>query len=468
MGGISRTETYKGYRFDIGGHRFFTKVSAVEKFWREILPNDFIKRDRLSRIYYQGKFYSYPLELGNALGNLGPFRSARICASYLRAKIKTPYKNEKSLEEWVINRFGRELYLTFFKTYTEKVWGIPCSEIRADWAAQRIRGMSLKRAVLNAIGVKDDTKSLIRQFDYPTLGPGMMWDRCAEVIEAEGGEVRRGAEVTAIEHEDGKVKAVCVRYRDGREERIVTGRVINSMPISLLVQRLDPLPPERVLRAAKGLHYRDFLIVVLILKQKDVFPDNWIYVHSPEVTVGRIQNFKNWSPAMVPDENMTALGMEYFCNETDEFWKRDDGDLIKQAAQELEKIGLGKAADAIDGCVIRQKKAYPVYDSTYKSNVAVLKDYITTFDANLQTVGRAGMHRYNNQDHSMLTAMLAVENFYGAKHDLWSVNVERSYHEDFTTSSERKSAEEAATSDPRRELVGTKKKGGEALAVPST
>lgn len=434
VGGISRTETYKGYRFDIGGHRFFTKVGEVQEIWQEILGNEFIKVPRLSRIYYQGKFYNYPLSLFNTLSNLGILRSFVILLSYFKAKFKAklnPNRKLETFEDWVCDRFGVRLYRTFFKTYTEKVWGIPCYKIQADWAAQRIQGMSLKRAVINALFGSQNAKSLIKEFDYPLLGPGMMWERCQEILDSQSSPVQLHTSVTRIERQGTRIKSITARQGD-RTIELTGDHFISTMPVTALVHRLNPLPPEEVLQAARRLKYRDFLIVSLIINQKNLFPDNWIYIHSPEFKVGRIQNFKNWSPAMVPDASKTCLGMEYFCSEGDDLWEMSDTELIELASREAIDLNLGiKPGDIEDGVVIRQHKAYPVYDGEYRKNLQVIQDYMETFD-NLQTVGRNGMHRYNNQDHSMLTGLLAAKNVLGEEHDLWNVNVERSYHEDFT------------------------------------
>jgi protoporphyrinogen oxidase len=434
VGGISRTETYKDYRFDIGGHRFFTKVYEVQAIWKEILGRDFIQVPRLSRIYYDGKFYDYPLSLFRTLKNLGPVCSFLILISYLKAKLKKFLASDfepETFEEWVTDCFGRRLYRIFFKTYTEKVWGIPCSQIRADWAAQRIQNMSLKRAVINAVFGSQNAKSLIKEFDYPRLGPGMMWERCQEIVETQGSPVHLNTEVIRVERVGTRITKVVARQGD-RTFELTGDHFINSMPVSALMFRLDPLPPDEVLAAARGLKYRDFLIVSLIINRDHLFPDNWLYIHSPEFRVGRIQNFKNWSPAMVPERGKTCLGMEYFCSEGDALWEMTSSQLVELATQEIVDLNLGvKPGDVEDGCVIRQKKAYPVYDGEYRQHLQVLQAYVETFE-NLQTVGRNGMHRYNNQDHSMLTAILAVKNLLGEKHDLWNVNVERSYHESFT------------------------------------
>jgi protoporphyrinogen oxidase len=433
VGGISRTEVYKGYRFDIGGHRFFTKVQEVQRFWYEILADDFIKVPRLSRIYYQNKFFNYPLSLFNTLSNLGVFTSAAILISYLKAKVRARLKPQEpeTFEDWVTDRFGARLYRIFFKTYTEKVWGIPCNKIQADWAAQRIQGMSLKRAVLNAAFGSQNAKSLIKEFDYPRLGPGMMWERCQEILDSQGSPVHLNTSVKAVHRDGDRITHITAQQGDKTIE--LTGdHFISTMPVTALLHKLSPQPPEHVLAAARGLKYRDFLIVSLIINQTDLFPDNWIYIHSPDFKVGRIQNFKNWSPEMVPDLSKTCLGMEYFCSEGDSLWEMSDRDLIALASREAVNLGLGvQPGDVEDGVVIRQFKAYPVYDGEYRKHLEVIQAYVSTL-TNLQTVGRNGMHRYNNQDHSMLTAMLAVRNILGEQHDLWNVNTERSYHEEFT------------------------------------
>ena len=429
VGGIARTETYKGYRFDIGGHRFYTKVAAVQQLWQEVLGNDFIKVPRLSRIYYRGKFFNYPISAFNTLFNLGIFESLLILLSYLKVRI-WPLPEETTFEQWVINRFGERLYKTFFKTYTEKVWGIPCSEIQADWAAQRIKGLSLTTAIINALFGSNDTKTLIKEFDYPALGPGMMWEKFAEAVENKDGKVYLDTKVISFEREGNMIKSITAE-QNGELVQYSADNFITSMPISALIARMKPQPPEEVLHAARSLKYRDFLIVALIVDRPNLFPDNWIYIHSPEVKVGRIQNFKNWSAALVPDVSKTCLGMEYFCSVGDEIWEMSDAELIELATRELVGLGLATTAEVEDGVVIRQLKAYPVYDGEYRAHLQVLEGFLKGME-NLQTIGRNGMHRYNNQDHSMLTGILAVRNILGEKHDLWDVNTERSYYEDFS------------------------------------
>ena len=427
VGGIARTETYRGYRFDIGGHRFYTKVAEIEQLWQDWLGPELLQVPRLSRIFYEGRFYAYPLQLPNVVRNLGLFESARMTSSYLRARLQ-PAAPEETLEDWVVNRFGQRLYRTFFKTYTEKVWGLPCSVIRADWAAQRIRGLSFTRAVSHALFRNGQTTSLVGRFLYPRLGPGQMWEKAADLVKAAGGAVHLGSRVVALHHRQGRVIEATMEGGDGRRT-VPVSDVISTMPLPALARALDPAPDRATLDAAGRLRFRDFLIVVLIVKGRDLFPDNWLYIHSPDVRVGRIQNFKNWSAAMVPDPATTSLGMEYFCSADDDVWRRSDEDLIAMAASEIGTLGLAPGAALVDGCVIRQPRAYPVYDDTYRTQVDRIRLGLSGL-TNLQTVGRNGMHRYNNQDHSMLTGLLAARNVLGERHDLWDVNTERSYYEE--------------------------------------
>lgn len=436
VGGISRTVNYKGYHFDIGGHRFFTKVTAVEQLWKEVLsPDEFLHRQRLSRIYYNQKFFHYPLKPLNAFLGLGVMNSCLIVASYLWARM-FPKLPEDNFECWVSNRFGWRLYQTFFKTYTEKVWGMPAHTIAAEWAAQRIKGLSLLVAMKNAVlksGSSGDgvVKTLIDSFDYPQRGPGMMWERITELVRKHGSEVLIGTEVDAVCCRGNRVETVLIN-RGGRRESVRGDEFISTMPLRELIQKLDPPAPSEVAQAAASLNYRDFLTVALILNKADLFPDNWIYIHDPKVSVGRIQNFKNWSPYMVPDQNKTCLGLEYFCFEGDGLWTMTDTDLIELGARELEVIGLAKKNEVEDGVVVRMPKAYPVYDDKYRDALKVIRQFLGRFE-NIQVVGRNGMHRYNNQDHSMLTAMLAIENMLGARHDLWEVNADQEYHEETTS-----------------------------------
>lgn len=427
VGGISRTVVFDGFRVDIGGHRFFTKLPEVQRFWKEIMGDQFLRRPRRSRIFYREQFYDYPLKISNALGNLGPYEAFRILISYVKWQVR-PHKVEESFEEWVMNRFGGRLYMHFFRTYTEKVWGIDPRHIRADWAAQRIKSLTLMGAVKKSLTGKSDAVSLIEEFDYPRLGPGQMWEACADALEERGQSVRLNHYVTSLERADNRLVALTVEGPDG-PFRMEADDFINSMPVRDLIKCITPPPPPRVVEAAERLNYRDFLIVALVIDDADPFEDNWIYVHSDDVRVGRIQNFRAWSADMVPNDHQAAVGMEYFCNEGDDLWSMNDEDLIAFAAREIETIGLSKADLVSNGHVIRQQKAYPVYDNEYAAAIDVIKEWLSGIE-NLQTVGRNGLHRYNNQDHSMLTAMLAVQNLLGADHDLWTVNVERSYHEE--------------------------------------
>ena len=438
VGGISRTVENEGWRFDIGGHRFFTKVPPVERFWHEVLPDeDFMLRPRMSRIYYGGRFYDYPLRAFNALGNLGVLEAFRCVASYVWVRIRPP-KDQTSFEGWTAARFGWRLYRTFFKTYTEKLWGVPASEIKADWAAQRIKNLSLGKAIWNALLPKRKPTaitSLIEEFQYPKLGPGMMWERCRDLVEAAGIPVSMRSPVVSIEHEGGEAVAVVVDTPTGRE-RVAASHVISSMPLSELVQAMDPPAPPEVLQAATDLHYRDFLTVALVVPAERGFPDNWIYIHYPGVRVGRIQNFGSWSPYMVKD-GRTCLGMEFFVFEGDDLWSMADADLVTLATKELAEIGLADVADVERGFVVRMRKAYPVYDELYSQAVDTIRSWLDREVRNVHPVGRNGMHRYNNQDHSMYTAMLTVENILtGSSHDVWSVNVEAEYHEETATKSQ--------------------------------
>jgi protoporphyrinogen oxidase len=432
VGGLSRTENYKNFHFDMGGHRFFTKSEQVNQMWREILGEDLLLRPRLSRIYYNHKFFNYPLKPLNALLGLGIVQAMLVVLSYLRWQL-FPYPVEDTFEQWVTNRFGRRLFLTFFKAYTEKLWGIPCTELKAEWAAQRIKDLSLKTAIVSMFLKPQTTiKTLIEEFHYPRFGPGMLWNAVKREIERRNGTVCLNSEVIKINRCGNLIESVVVRC-DGHEEVIRGTDFISSMPVSEFIKKLDPPAPRPVLTAAEQLHYRDFLTVCLIVNKSQLFPDNWIYVHDPSVKVGRIQNFKNWSPDMIPDPTKTSLGLEYFCNEGDELWNLLDADLISLAKRELERIGLARAQDVEEGCVFRVEKSYPVYDSDYRNCLGTVRGFVESLD-NFQTIGRNGLHRYNNQDHAMLTGMLAVRNMVlGEQHDLWSVNGEQEYHEEIRT-----------------------------------
>lgn len=433
VGGISRTVNCDGWRFDIGGHRFFTKSTAVSEIWDEILsPEDFLTRPRLSRIFYDGKFFQYPLKAGNALRNLGVIEAVRCLLSYAWVQIRPP-KDQSKFEGYVAAKFGWRLYHTFFKTYTEKVWGVEATQIEADWAAQRIKNLNLSKAIITSLwptSKSQNVTSLIDEFKYPKFGPGMMWESCAALVTKQGGEIELNSAVTKIVHENGLATEVMTNAN----KKTSTHRckaVISSMPLSQLIQIMDPPPPAEVCHAASQLRYRDFLTVALVVPKHAGFPDNWIYIHSPLVKVGRIQNFASWSPYMVPESSKTCLGLEYFVNAGDDLWLASEQELVALATAEMQTLGLLNPDSVERGFVVRMPKAYPMYDSSYQRNVNTLRDWLKTHAKNVFPVGRNGMHRYNNQDHSMYTAMLTVENLLqGSNHDVWTVNVDSNYHEE--------------------------------------
>jgi protoporphyrinogen oxidase len=438
VGGISRTVEHNGFRFDIGGHRFFSRSKEVVDLWNEILPDDFIERPRMSRIYYEGKFYSYPLRAFEALGNLGLVRSALCMLSFAKAKL-LPNRQVKSFEDWTVNAFGRKLYSIFFKTYTEKVWGMPCDAMSADWAAQRIKGLSLWGAVVDGLKrslglnkVPNDgmqTKTLLESFRYPRLGPGMMWDAARDRIVERGGHVMMGHALRQLTFNGATQRWTVAATHGDAAVAINAAHVISSAPMRELASRLHPLPAT--LPEAANLKYRDFLTVALMIRSPDLFPDNWIYIHDPKVKVGRIQNFRSWSPEMVPDPAIACVGLEYFCFEGDGLWSSSDEELIALATAEMAALGLCDPAHVEGGAVVRQEKAYPVYDEDYAQNVDMLRREIEARYPTLHCVGRNGMHRYNNQDHAMMTAMLTVRNIEaGARvYDIWAVNEDAEYHE---------------------------------------
>ena len=438
VGGISRTVGYRGYRFDIGGHRFFSKSQEVEDLWTEILGSDMLQRRRSSKIYYRGQFYAYPLKPFEALSKLGVIESCLCVLSFVAAQIH-PTRNPKSFEEWVVNQFGARLFRIFFKTYTEKVWGMSCKEISADWAAQRIKGLSLGSAIKNAVRLKARSrhrpqvvKSLIDTFRYPRLGPGMMWETCAKKVQSMGSEVLLGRGVVGCRWDAETMSwTVTARTADGGLEEHRGEHLISSMPLRQLVEQIAPRLPEAALQAGRSLRYRDFLTVGLILSERNRFGDNWIYIPDPSVKVGRIQNYKSWSPEMVPDPEYCCYGLEYFCFEGDGLWKMADQDLLALATKELEQVQLAAASDVLDGRVIRQPKAYPVYDDEYKRHVEVVRQALQAHCPNLHPVGRNGMHKYNNQDHAMMTALLAARNVLAGRkiYDVWAVNEDGEYHE---------------------------------------
>ncbi|MDD5218046.1 MAG: NAD(P)/FAD-dependent oxidoreductase [Candidatus Omnitrophica bacterium] len=431
VGGLCRTLDYHGYLFDIGGHRFLTKSKEVNRLWSKVMGSDMLRVSRLSRIYYKKKFYNYPLSFFNTFWNFGLIEGLLCVASYFWCKLFKP-GDELTFEGWITNHFGKRLYEIFFKTYTEKVWAVPCRDISANWAKQRIRGLSLKVAIQNAVmGMKGNRpKTLADNFLYPRKGPGEFYHRMQAVIEAKGGQFLFGHEAVKIHHQNDKIVSVEVeKCGNGRPEIAGLDYLFSSLPLPVLVQRLCPAPPAHVIAAAKKMHFRNFMIVNVILDKEQVFPDQWIYVHSPEVKLGRIQNYKNWSPSMVMDLRKTSLGLEYFCDVDDELWGMNDIDLIHRAISELEKIGIVSRSHLIDGFVVRQSDVYPVYSLDYQENIQVLKDYLKMF-SNLQTMGRAGLFRYDNSDHALLTGIYAAKNYLGdGPLDLWQVNTDENYLE---------------------------------------
>ena len=451
VGGLARTIEYKGFRFDIGGHRFFTKVPAVRDLWRRMLGSDFLRRPRLSRIYFDGKFFDYPLKPLGALRNLGVFQSVAILCSYLLVKVR-PVRPEVSFEDWVTNRFGRRLFRIFFETYTEKVWGIPCRTISARWAAQRIQGLSLRTAIVNMVAPwlnrrsGTQVKTLIDNFEYPRFGPGQMWEAFAARIEQLGGTVLLGARVGAVLHDGHTINAVEIE-RDGNRVQQPVSSLISTMALTHLIESLGEKTPSSAKEAAVGLKYRDFILIAVVVDHPHVFPDNWIYVHDPATKLGRIQNFKNWSPDMVPDPSKTCLGLEYFCTADDDIWSRTDDQLVALAKAELDVIGLVDPAWIVDATVVRVPKAYPVYDEHYDEALRGTREYLRGF-ANLQTIGRNGTHTYNNQDHSMVMGMLAVRNLCGETHDLWATESLDEYLEEMPADSDRSGARTIASTQP--------------------
>ena len=431
IGGISRTVQANGWRFDIGGHRFFTKVDEVNKIWDEILDQeDFLLRNRMSRIYYKNKFFDYPLKPTNALRNLGILEAIRCLLSYFYVKIFPP-KTQDNFENWVAARFGWRLYNIFFKTYTEKVWGVDAKNIGSDWASQRIKNLSLLKAILNAFKINRSGEvitTLIDKFKYPKFGPGMMWEAASSqllnknhkiVLNSKVKEIKKSNDGYLISTESGDVYNA--KY------------ILSSMPLAHLPLTISPKPNKKTLEAGTNLKFRDFLSVALVINEKDAFPDNWIYIHDPNVNVGRVQNYGSWSPYLVKD-GKTCLGLEYFVNIGDDLWSMEDEKLISLAKNELEKLNLINQNSVEEGYVVRMPKAYPVYDLNYSENINLIKDWLLEEHKNIYPIGRNGMHRYNNQDHSMMTAVLSIRNILlNENNDIWNVNVEKEYHEEKNT-----------------------------------
>jgi protoporphyrinogen oxidase len=478
MGGLSRTVNYKGNRIDIGGHRFFSKSDRVMEWWLRMLPLEaseessvaikyhrmernlaaskhgpdpaaedrvMLLRRRKSRIYYLRRFFDYPMTLtSDTLIKLGLWRTFKIGMSYVCSRL-FPQRPEINLEQFFINRFGNELYRTFFQSYTEKVWGVPCNQISGEWGAQRIKGLSIRTAVAHALrktfrsaagdlSQKDTQTSLVEQFLYPKYGPGQLWEEVARQIVEMGGEIRTGQELAGICTDGCRVRAIEVRHcATGETETLSGDYFFSTAPIQQLLRSFHIPPPLEVLEVSDGLVYRDFITVGLLVRSLKIrsAADNWIYIQEPDVKLGRLQIFNNWSPFMVADQDHFWLGLEYFCNESDLLWRLSDAEMIALAKEELSKIGIIDTADVLDATVLRMEKAYPAYFGTYE-RFSVIREFVDRYQ-NLFLVGRNGMHHYNNQDHSMLTAMMAVENIIAGKTDkdnLWEVNTEMDYHEE--------------------------------------
>lgn len=432
VGGLCHTVDYQGYKFDFGGHRFFTKDKEVQKFWQDIIGDDFLRRPRLSRIYYQKKFFAYPIKLIDALSKLGLVESFMIALSLFWVRIKRIWKDkpEITFEDWVVNRFGQRLFNHFFKSYTEKLWGISVKEVGADWAAQRIKDLSILQLLKSILfkSKEGQIKTLIEEFEYPKYGPGMLFNRVADKIKEAGGKIQLNTRLVKIVHKNNKIQKVVVRDSDGNSEDITADNFISSVPLNSMLRKLDTLPPLEIMKLVDKMRFRCFFDVCLIVNQKDIFPDNWIYVHEPAVNLLRVQNFKNWSPFMTPDENKTPIGAEYVCWDMDKLWQMDDQELINLAVVELETIGLLNKDLVQDGIVIRNKYAYPVYHLDYKQDLDKIFSYLSKFE-NFQTIGRSGLYRYNNMDHSILTGFYAARNVMGDNYNILEINADEEYHE---------------------------------------
>lgn len=437
IGGISRTEEYHGFRFDIGGHRFFTKNKEIEDLWKEVLNEDLLVRPRLSRWFYKQKFFNYPINPVEILKVFGPIESIKIMISYVYTKIFP--RKEKSLEDFYINQFGRYLAKPFFLDFNKKLWGIPCDQLSMDFGKQRVKGVSAISVIIEylkkILGVKDKkvVKSLIDEFFYPKYGPGMMWDKIRILIEKKGGKILKEHKVVKVIHKNWKIKEVVIKNKN-KTKKLKTDYILSTMPLKEFVLSLEPRPQKEVIDAANFLKFRDFISVALILNKKDVFPDTWLYTHDPGMRTIRIQNFKNWSPWLVPNENQTGLGFEYVCSVGDDLWSKGDEEMVKQAISDLEKTKFANKENVIDSKVIRLRNVYPVYNLDYKEKVSIIKNYLGNFNKkiknHIQPMGRGGMHRYNNQDHSMYTGILAARNLLGKNFDLWKVNEDAEYHEE--------------------------------------
>jgi len=428
VGGLSRTIAYRGFRFDIGPHRFFTKNRQVQQLWEETLGDDFLSVPRLTRIYSHGRFFHYPLQLGDVLAGLGPWDSTRAALSYLKQRGFPVAVN--SYADWITNQFGRTLYETFFRDYTAKVWGIPGEELSPDWAAQRIRNLSLWRAIMGALDSQENGKvaSLVEQFHYPRNGAGQMYTALAENVQQNGAEIAWRTAVGQVKHSLNRITSVSLLGPRDLQE-VPVSQVVASMPITDLVRRMEPKPPDQVLHAARQLSYRSLVTVNLLLRRPAALPDQWIYLQSPDVQAGRLHISANFSPAMVPDAGLGAVSLEYFCAEGSDLWRTADSTLVEIAKADLDRIGLIPSTDVLEGLVLRVEKAYPIYHWGYDKHLAVIRDWLSGF-VNLHCIGRFGQFRYNNMDHAMLTGLLAVRRLLGEAVDPWAVNAEAEYHEE--------------------------------------
>lgn len=429
-GGLCRTLRHEGFLFDIGGHRFLSRSDEVNALWKEILGEDLLVKTRKSRIHFRGHFFDYPLRPFDALSKLGVAESARCLASYARSRLGAS-GDQSSFEGWMIRRFGRRLYENFFKSYTEKVWGIPCSELSSDWAEQRIQQLTLRQAVMRSLFPRAGRgiKTLTETFYYPRRGPGQFFDALRCRSENNGASFAFGRDVQEVRTHGEKVISVLTMNRDGQREVWSGDAFLASLPLSLLVQKLRPLPPQEILDAAASLRFRSFIAVNLIFDLPFLFDDQWIYLHSTSIKAGRLQNYKNWSTDMVPDAGKTSLGMEYFVSEGDDLWKLDEAGMIGLALAELNMVGIVDPSRFVHGFTVRVPNAYPVYSPGYETAVLKIRRYLERF-RNLQVMGRAGLFRYNNSDHAILTGLRAAGNLRGADHDLWTVDPDASEPEE--------------------------------------
>lgn len=430
VGGLCQTIEFSGYLFDIGGHRFLSKSDLINAIWQEVMGEDLLKVRRLSRIFYRKSFFNYPLSFFNTFSNLGPIESLRCIASYGYCRLAKP-GDDQTFEGWIINRFGKRLYKIFFDTYTRKVWAVPCKDISADWAVQRIRGLSLRVAIKKALlgASSRSPKTLAEEFFYPKRGPGQFYARFEKKLQEQGTQFLLGKKAVRVNRNGEKVISIAVRDKNGSEEEIAVDYLFSSMPLTQLIRSLNPPAPEAIRSAVSNLKFRSFLVVNVILDCKALFPDQWIYVHSPDVKIGRIQNYKNWSPFMTVNPSRTSLGLEYFCTEGDELWEMNDVDLIDLALEELDNIGIVSRKHLINGFVVRRRNVYPVYSLDYQKSLDVVREYLLRFE-NLQTMGRTGLFRYDNSDHAMLSGIAAAKNYLSKCHyNLWSQGPQQEYLE---------------------------------------